>query len=198
MPRTMRTRPTIPAACIAAAAMLWIGGIPSVSEAKLRTIRWEDGQVTRIGSFNTTSSRFRQPTLARAIAAFGRPSSRRRSTGNVCIVNWGKLGIRAQFANLGGIRPGQTVCTPSVGLLDRVTVRGRGFQTQKGLRVGDSTERLQTLHPGATYQDGTWWLATAPAVFGDVQPDERSGVVRAFTRNSHVTLFALSIGAAGE
>jgi hypothetical protein len=113
-------------------------------------------------------------------------------------VNWSRIGLRATFANLGGIPPGQSVCTPSVGLLGTATIRGRGFQTQEGLRVGDSTERLKTVHRGARFRQGSWWLATAPAVFGDIEPGERFPIVRALTSDSRVALFALSIGAAGE
>lgn len=174
-------------------------GAASSDATTAKTIRWAAGQVTRIGSLRTTSSRTRPPTLARAIAAFGRPTSTSRTSPITCVVNWSRIGLRATFANLGGVPPGgQTICSPAVGLLATATVRGRAFQTQEGLRAGDSTARLKRLHTGARFRQGTWWLATAPAVFGDVEPGERFPIVRAFAKDGRVTHLALHIGAAGE
>jgi len=163
-----------------------------------RTIRWSAGQVTHIGSLRTSSSRTRAPTLARAIAAFGRPSSRRVTSTISCEVNWTRLGLRATFGNLGGARPGTTICSPSVGRLGAATIRGRGFRTERGLRVGDSTARLRALHSGARFRLGSWWLATAPVVFGGIEDDERLPIVRAITRDGKVARFALHVPAAGE
>ena len=174
-------------------------GAASSDATTAKTIRWAAGQVTHIGSLRTSSSRTRPPTLGRAIAAFGRPTSTRRTSQITCVVSWSKLGLRATFANLGGIPPGgQTICSPAVGLLATATIRGRAFQTPRGLRVGDATARLKALHSGARFRQGSWWLATAPAVFGDVEPGERFPIVRAFTQASRVTIIALHIGAAGE
>jgi len=164
----------------------------------VRTIRWAAGQVTQIGSLRTSSSRTRAPTLSRAIAAFGRMYSRKLTSKISCEVNWAGLGLRATFVNLGGAPPGTTTCTPRVGKLQFATVRGRGFQTQRGLRVGDSTARLKQLHSGARFRQGSWWLATAPAVFGDVEPGQRVPIVRAITQGGKVARFVLQIGAAGE
>jgi hypothetical protein len=189
-----RTAAALLAGCLATAG----AGVPARAStgSETRTIRWANGHVTQIGSLRT-SGRV-QPTIARAIAAFGRPSSTRRTSRITCVLDWSRLGLRASFANLGAIPPGQTICTPSVGLLGSASVRGRGFQTQRGLRVGDSTARLRRLHSGARFRQGTWWLATAPAVFGDVEPGERVPIVRALTQDGRVTRFVLSIGAAGE
>ncbi len=167
-------------------------------EPSPRTIRWAGEQVTHVGSLRTSSSRTRPPTLARAIAAFGRPSSRRITSTISCEVNWARLGLRATFGNLGGARPGTTICTPSVGLLGAATIRGRGFRTQRGLRVGDSTARLKSLHSGARFRLGSWWLATTPVVLGDIEADERFPIVRAIAQGGKVARFALHIGAAGE
>jgi len=170
----------------------------AASDPTTRTISWASGQVTHIGSLRTTSSRTRSPTLSRAIAAFGRTSSRRLTSFNSCEVSWTRLGLRGTFANFGGTLPGQTTCTPSVGKLQVATIRGRGFRTQRGLRVGDSTARLKQLHSGARFRERSWWLATAPAVFGDVEPGQRVPIVRAITQGAKVVRFVLQIGAAGE
>ena len=187
-------------AAIACCALSAPGAPASASAdgSSARTIRWAGGQVTHVGSLRTTSSRTRSPTLARAIAAFGRPSSRKLRSTESCEVNWGALGLRATFVNLGLAPPGTTTCTPSVGKLQVATIRGRGFRTQRGLHVGDSTARLKALHSGARFRQGSWWLATAPAVMGDVEPGERFPIVRAITQGGKVARFALHIGAAGE
>jgi hypothetical protein len=157
-----------------------------------RTIRWTNGKVTSIGAMKTNGS----PTLTRAIRAFGTPSRKRLDGRLVCVVDWNALGLRTTFVNLGGSRPGQTTCTAGVGKLQTMTIRGTGFQTQRGLKVGDSTARLRELHPGARRRDRSWWLATAPNPFGDA--GDRMAIVRANTRGGAVSNFVLWIGAAGE
>jgi len=194
---SVRTAATLLVACLAALVASAPAPASASTETATKTIRWANGQITHIGSLRT-SSRLRQPTIARAITAFGKPSSTRRTSRITCVVHWSRIGLRATFANLGAIPAGQTVCTTTVGLLATATIRGRSFQTQKGLRVGDSTTRLKTLHPGARFRNGSWWLATAPAVFGDVEPGERVPIVRAITRDGRVAHFFLSVGAAGE
>jgi len=170
----------------------------AATDPTTRTIRWSGGQVTQIGSLRTTSSRTSVPTLSRAITAFGRTSSRRLTSANSCEVSWARLGLRGSFANFGGTLPGQTTCTPSVGKLQTATIRGRGLRTQRGLRVGDTTARLKQLHSGARFRERSWWLATAPAIFGDVEPGQRVPIVRAITQDAKVARFVLQIGAAGE
>jgi hypothetical protein len=87
---------------------------------------------------------------------------------------------------------------PSVGLLQTAVVVGRGLRTQGGLRVGDSVQQLRQLHPEAYFQDGSFWLATAPAVIGAVDRDQRMWIVRALSDDGVVSRLGLRIGAAGE
>ena len=93
--------------------------------------------------------------------------------------------------------PGTTTCTTSVGRLQTAEIRGRAFQTQGGLRVGDMVARLRRLHPAARRHGTTWWLATAPNVSG-ADPGDRFAIVRANVRDGRVAAFVLWIGAAGE
>jgi hypothetical protein len=176
---------------IAAAAWLLATTAAAVGAAT-HTIRWANGQVTSIGAMKTSGS----PTLTRAIRAFGTPSRTRLSGQEVCIVDWNGLGLRANFVNLGANPAGRTTCTAGVGKLQTATIRGTSFQTQRGLKVGDSIARLRQLHPGARLRERSWWLASAPNRFGDA--GERIAIVRANTQAGKVVNFVLWIGAAGE
>lgn len=177
---------------VVAATALLIAATAALAATGSRTIRWANGKVTHIGTMKTNGS----PTLTRAIRAFGTPSRKRLSGREVCIVDWNALGLRANFVNLGVTPPGATTCSAGVGKLQTVTIRGTGFRTQRGLKVGDSTARLRELHRGARLRDRSWWLATAPNPFGE--PGERMAIVRANTKGGKVVNFVVWIGAAGE
>ena len=174
-------------------AILGLAVAEAAAAATTHTIRWSNGQVTRIGALNTTGS----PTIARAVRVFGAPSRRRLESRLVCVVDWRPIGLRASFVSLGGATPGRTTCSDTVGKLQTATIRGASFRTQRGLRVADSVARLRRLHPGARLRGGSWWLATAPNVLGG-DPGERIAIVRANVRSGKVTSFVLWIGAAGE
>ncbi|MDP1847476.1 MAG: hypothetical protein Q8K79_06770 [Solirubrobacteraceae bacterium] len=177
---------------VVAAIGLLLAATAALAATSPRTIRWANGKVTHIGTMRTNGS----PTLTRAIRAFGTPSRRRLSGRELCRVDWNALGLRANFVNLGGARPGQTTCTPGVGKLQTATIRGTGFRTPRGLKVGDSTARLRELHPGARLRERSWWLATVPNPFGAA--GDRMAIVRANTKAGKVANFVLWIGAAGE
>jgi len=171
---------------------------PATGSAPGRTIEWAGDQVTRIGALRTSPSRTRPPTVARAVAAFGKPSSRKRTSNVSCLVRWDKIGLRGNFVNLGQAGVGRSACADAVGLLQTATITGKSFRTPRGLHIGDTTTKLKTLHPGATFQDGAWWLATAPAVIGDVQAEQRIWVVRALSQAGVVQRFNVRVGAAGD
>jgi hypothetical protein len=158
-------------------------------------IRWIDDEVTRIGTLNT-ASKLRPPTIARAIAAFGRPSSTRRTSRVACTLGWRKLGLRATFVSLGSAYPTKATCVARLGVLQTATVYGSGIETQGGLRVGDSVDRLKELHPEAYFQDGCFWLATAPAVMGSESRSQRTWMVRALSDGGVVRRIGLRVGAA--
>jgi hypothetical protein len=160
-------------------------------------IRWVGAQITTIGSLNTASTS-RPPTIARAIAAFGRPSSTRRTSRVSCTLVWRQLGLRATFVSLGSAYPTKATCVARLGVLETATVYRRGIETQGGLRVGDSVERLKELHPEAYFQDGCFWLATAPAVMGSESRSQRTWMVRALSDGGIVRRLGLRVGAAAE
>lgn len=164
-------------------------------DEELLTIRWVGDQVTRIGSLNTASEK-RPPTIARAIEAFGRPSSTKRTSRVSCTLMWSKLGLHATFVSLGSAYPTTATCVARLGVLQTATVQKRRIQTQGGLRAGDSVDRLKELHPEAYFQDGCFWLATAPAVLGSEQRSQRTWIVRALAYGGVVRRIGLRIGAA--
>ena len=191
-PRAGNVAPCAARLVVAAIAALLLAATAALAAAAPRTIRWANGNVTHIGAMKTSGA----PTLTRAIRAFGAPSRKRLSGREVCVVDWNALGLRANFVNLGLTPRGKTTCSAGVGKLQTVTIRGTGFRTQRGLRVGDSTARLRELHRGARLRERSWWLATAPNPFGE--PGDRMAIVRANTRAGEVANFVLWIGSAGE
>ena len=180
---------TLPAATTGASA-------PSSEDDAVATIRWVGDEITRIGTLNTASTT-RPPTIKRAIEAFGRPSSTKRTSRVSCTLMWSKLGLHATFVSLGGAYPTTATCVARLGVLQTATVQKRKIETQGGLRVGDSVERLKELHPEAYFQDGCFWLATAPAVKGSVERSQRTWIVRALAQGGRVIRIGLRIGAAG-
>jgi len=127
------------------------------------TVVTRDFYVSRIGPFRPAQN----PRLSAAIRAFGRPSSRKldRST---CRVDWRRLRLRIYFANFGGVRPGQTTCTSSVGRAQTFVARSSRFRTVRDLRVGQPSSSIRLKHPDAEFQPGGFWalvLGTFP--FGD-------------------------------
>jgi hypothetical protein len=193
----MRAR-IIGVVCLAVAAL---PAAPATASAPVTgneatpAIRWVDDAVTRIGDLNT-SSKTRLPTIARAVAAFGRPSSTKRTSRVACTLGWRKLGLRATFVSLGTAYPTKATCVARLGVMQTATVFGTGLKTQGGLQVGDSVARLKELHPEAFFQDGCFWLATAPTVIGSSEASQRTWIVRALAEGGIVRRIGLRIGAA--
>jgi hypothetical protein len=105
-------------------------------------------------------------SLGGAVAALGQPTSTVRS-GNVCTVRWRGLGIRMVFYNLGGDNP----CSAQGGRFSYALATGSRWQTNRGLRIGDTRARLRQLYPGATYRRSGffsrgWWLVTRSSPVG--------------------------------
>jgi hypothetical protein len=153
------------------------------------TIRTNQGYVARIGGFRPP----RDATIAAAIRVFGRPSSQ-HETGGQCIVRW-RVGLRISFTNFGGIAPGTSMCSPSVGLAQSFAARGSRFRSWAGLRPGMRSSRIADLHPYAQLRRGTWWLRTAVSPFGD---ESEYPVVQALVGGGRVRALSGWIGGAGE
>jgi hypothetical protein len=105
------------------------------------------------------------PTLRRARAVFGRPSSEAPVYRNGlldCAVGWRRLGLKAFFTTL-GTAPG--ACNPGK-MLDLATITSRKWRTWRGFRVGDSKDGILN-DPHTTFHHGLWWLA---ATFSEIGP----------------------------
>jgi hypothetical protein len=113
-----------------------------------------------------------------------------------CILFWRKIGLRATFVSLGKAFPTKTTCVARLGVLQSARVYGPGLKTQGGLKVGDSVTRLKELHPDAYFEEGSFWLATAPVVIGSPETSQRTWIVRALVDGGIVVRIGLRIGAA--
>jgi hypothetical protein len=145
------------------------------------------GEVRAIGDFKPA----RNPTLAAAIRAYGRPTAR-SGGGEICRVRWAGLGVRIRFQNLGGVDS----CTPRNGRAQKAVVSGdRPWRTDRGLRLGDSTRRVRQLYPGARRTARGFRLVEAVLPFGSPR---RYSVLGARVRAGRAGAFSLFIGAAGD
>jgi hypothetical protein len=118
---------------------------------------------TKIGAFAVKAD----GSLAGAIRAFGQPRLRR--TGEACAATWAPHGLTMSFYNLGGANP----CTPSFGRFSRAVMHGTRWRTDKGVRVGMSSQVIRRHYPRATFHRGLrfywpsgWWLVTRRELFG--------------------------------
>jgi hypothetical protein len=163
---------------------------PRAANAALQTIRISRVAVTRIGAYRP----WRDPTIAGAERVFGPSSHREVGRYGGCRVDWRRLGLRIVFEKLGGPDPGESTCVGTVGKAQLVRVRGRGFRTWKGLRVGHRSATITERHPNAQFDDDSWWLATAERG----PEDDEYGVLRALVSDGRVTMISGWIGAAGH
>lgn len=179
----------------AAAVLLAMAGTatlapPALAGPRSMTIDTRGFAVSRIGPFQVS----RDARLSAAIRAFGRPSSRVR-TSNFCRVDWRRLRLRIVFANFGALPRGKSVCSASVGAAQTVIARGSRFRSRNGLRVGDRSSSIRRKHPDATYRNGSWALVTAVFPFGDTKP---APVLSARVSGGRVRALVGYVGAAGE
>jgi hypothetical protein len=143
---------------IAAAAVAFV--IATSATAHVFTIHGD----WRMGSFAVK----RDGTLGGAIDAFGQPKSRSRD-GVACTVRWPQHGLRIGFYNLGGENP----CSREFGFFSNARAKGRHWETNRGLAIGDRQYRLRDLYPNARFHSGeesvfppSWWLVTRRSQVG--------------------------------
>lgn len=97
-------------------------------------------------------------TLKTAVQVYGTPSSRQEN-GNVCTVRWNNYGIYAQFYVL-YIPP--SPCSQNA-CFQQSTLTAHQWRTEKGLRIGDTRQRLRKLYPQARREVGqNWRLISRP------------------------------------
>ncbi len=118
--------------------------------------------VQNLGGFHP----IRNPTVGAAVKAFGRPSSRLpRYGGSGCDVSWKKIGLKITFAYYGG---GGTACKR--GVAKTGVIQGSAadrWQTNRGVRIGDSLEQLESRYPNAVEWEGDYWLAIGYTPVGE-------------------------------
>jgi hypothetical protein len=152
------TRAAIP---LAAAATL---AVSAPAAAQTINVAGGDvgGHVSSIGKFRPSSD----PTIAAAKRAFGRPSSRTRTSALSCDVRWSRLRLRITFTTFGGVGPGESICGDRVGRAQTFAVRGSRVRTWRGLRVGQREAQVLKRHPRAEFRRGRWWIRTTRSLVG--------------------------------
>ncbi len=105
---------------------------------------------TQIGSYKLRVD----PTLQGAIEVFGTPTRVKR-TGpqgwNACAARWAAHGINIWFYNLAG----QDSCKPQYGAFGSATMTDKRWRTLKGLRIGDTYQKLTRLYSPRHFR-GKW------------------------------------------
>jgi hypothetical protein len=79
------------------------------------------------------------PNRRNAIKAYGKPDGKNPSG---CPNKWKQLGVRIVTADFGG-GPACAGSTP----VQQVVITGRQWTTERGLKVGDSLDRVRELYP---------------------------------------------------
>jgi hypothetical protein len=182
------------ARCLLAAALLLAAVLAAAPPAdaqsfviKARGSETGPGSVRAIGDFKPA----RNPRLGAAIRAYGEPTSR-RGGGEICRVRWAELSVAIAFQNFGGVDS----CRPRNGRAQKAVIkRDTRWRTDKGLRLGNTVERLRRLYPDARRTSRGFRLVEAILPFGSPQP---YAVLGARVADGEVTAFTLFIGAAGD
>lgn len=166
------------------------------ASAQGATVEIGKTKIVRVAGFDTTD-----PTGKAARKAFGAPTGvDQRYGGNTCVVSWRRLGLSIVFGDLSG---SNDACGDG-GLADTVVIKGaagaKSFQTNKGLRVGQSVTRLRKLYPRASRHGSSRWLATGRSFIGDCSPPSGCAypIAEARTARGRVSSLRLVIGAAGD
>jgi hypothetical protein len=126
--------------------------LPSGASAADLVVKVRNKHVSELGGYRTNGS---HDTLRNAVSAWGRPSTRKRSGGGFCRVNWSTVGVRAVF--LSGCGDGAHI--------QWAWLRSKRWTTERGLHVGDPTAKLKQLYPGAEFTVGAFWLYKAYDAF---------------------------------
>jgi hypothetical protein len=101
----------------------------------------------KIGGFDVQ----RGNTLRDAVRVFGQPSVR-RVVSLTCKARWNSIGLAIDFIT-GDVVPAR--CGPN-NPFTAARVTGRGWRTNKGLRIGDPTHRIFELY-GRPRRKGAWY-----------------------------------------
>ena len=152
--------------------------LPSSASAADLVVKVRSKHVSALGGFGTNGS---HGTLRNAVRAWGRPSTRKSAGGGFCHVNWSSVGVKAVFVS---------GCGDS-SRIQRATLHGTRWTTERGLRVGDPTARLKQLYPGAEFTVSNFWLYTAYDSFVQGQ----APIVAAQMKGGAVNLIQVQVNA---
>jgi hypothetical protein len=106
----------------------------------------DPGQIVRVGDFRPKQRLGEHdfpggvtPNRRNAIKAYGKPDGKSPSG---CPNKWKKLGVRIVTADFGG-GPACAGSTP----VQQIVITGRQWTTERGLKIGDSLDRVRELYP---------------------------------------------------
>lgn len=106
----------------------------------------DSGQIVRVGDFRPRQalgdldfSGGVTPSRRNAIKVFGRPDGK---DPRGCPNKWKAIGLRMVAANFGG----GSSCAPST-RIQVLVATGANWQTERGLKIGDSLDRARELYP---------------------------------------------------
>jgi len=105
---------------------------------------------SKIGSYDLRVD----PTLQGATEVFGTPTrvgKIGRIGWNLCQGRWTEHGLTITFYNLGG----EDSCKPQFGNFGRAILTDKRWRTAKGLRIGDTRYKMQSLYRPRYYK-GEW------------------------------------------
>jgi hypothetical protein len=178
----------------------------SVSGEKSLELRVDEAS-TVIGDYRAEDD----PTLRGATAVFGEPSECRiLPVTKFSLVRWRQLGLRMEFGSYGGYPRGGNACVSRAhARLSRVYVTGPRWRTSRGLRVGDTQDRLAELYPKANRVRGAdidwagadpgrwrgWWLVVRVTHIGEFHPYP---ALLARVGRGRVSEFVVHVGAQGD
>jgi len=157
-----------------------------------RKIRATTKGVARVGAFDPQSG-----APPDAAEVFGPPSFV-SPRDELCVNEWADLGLKINFANLGGRDP----CGPD-GRVGSIEIAGEeavqaGWETDKGIRVGMPLAEAREIYPDAGRipgLKGVIVLVERPSLIGE---SGTTPVLSIRARKDEVSQLGLSVGAAGE
>lgn len=169
------------------------------ASAAERLIAWNaDQHLSRLGELQLPENR--APSARTIRKTFGKPSRQTRPFGNsTCEVSWKKLGLKVWLSSFGGAR--KHICRQRNARLQQVVVNSPEWVTaDKGLRVGDSFERLQQLYPeteSLTTNKGDAWSVSG-SYYSPIGDGGSTADVTARVKGGTVAAFVIWVGGAGE
>src|SRR5215207_4356744 len=154
----------------------------------------------------------RAVTYRDAISALGRPSTCRLvGSPTVAVATWRAIGVRLELVTFGGMPRGRTGCnTPGRIMISTASVTRRSWETEEGLRIGDTSVDVRSLYPGAIFKSRpsmygfpapAYWIVHVRqrCVIGICSsPYKTAPRLIARIRNDRVTAFYFPVGAQGD